>query len=65
MEGINTTYHGNGKVKSQFIIHNGKTHGLYREYNNKGDLISETNYKDGELCGKKYRFGHKIGRAHV
>ena len=48
--------YNNGKTREIIRLKNSKLHGVQKSFNNKGILLSETEYNDGLLCGisKKY-----------
>jgi hypothetical protein len=48
--------YNNGKTREIIRLKNNKLHGVQKSFNNKGILLSETEYNDGLLCGisKKY-----------
>ena len=45
--GENVTYYPNGKLKEKFNKKNGKIHGIFKTYNGDGQLISQSEYKNG------------------
>ncbi|RYY27234.1 MAG: tetratricopeptide repeat protein [Chitinophagaceae bacterium] len=50
-EGLLTTYHPNGKVRSTGNYASGNPHGVYRVFNEKGNLVEELNFYDGDYHG--------------
>ena len=45
-------YYPNGQCSSETVLKNGIKHGVHREYNTKGEIISGDIYKDGYLLEK-------------
>ncbi len=46
-------FYTNGKLKTWSVYYFGKLHGLETQYNEKGKLISETKYVNGEIAWKR------------
>ena len=62
-EGLNESFHENGKIKERFHVKNGKKEGLQQNYYENGQLMSEHPYKNGILCGVVslwYEDGNKL-----
>ena len=47
------TYHENGRVKEQGLTRNGKRHGEWKKYDQKGDLLLVAVYELGKVIGKR------------
>ena len=50
-EGVSLTYHPNGKLAVEAPYKNGKLNGVFRSYDEKGNLRETIGYKDGEEEG--------------
>jgi len=53
------TFHENGQLASKIECKNGKFHGSYTYWNEKGVKTSESNYINGKLEGKSYTWSNK------
>ncbi|RAP32142.1 hypothetical protein DID76_01105 [Candidatus Marinamargulisbacteria bacterium SCGC AG-414-C22] len=49
--GLTVTHYPNKSIKEQFLIINGKYHGLYRQWSPNGTLIEQRHYLRGEKVG--------------
>lgn len=55
------TYHDNGKTKEKGSYRNGEKHGKWKTYDEKGDKIKETRYKNGQMRWERiYKDGKLI-----
>ncbi|HOP50899.1 MAG TPA: hypothetical protein PK887_09785 [Ignavibacteriales bacterium] len=55
-ENVVRTYHENGEIKSLAFVENGKYNGICTTFDEKGQIISRENYKDGNLDGTSVYF---------
>lgn len=46
--GVYRTYFDNGQLEEEYFLYFNKMEGNYREWDEDGNLISSTNWKDGE-----------------
>jgi len=51
LEGLNESFHENGKIKERFHVKNGKLDGLKKEYHENGQLNSESPYVNDKYHG--------------
>ncbi|MFP9117373.1 toxin-antitoxin system YwqK family antitoxin [Flavobacterium sp. RNTU_13] len=51
-QGIETTYHENGKIATHFTSSNNKLHGECKQWDEDGNLISHSFWHNGELFKK-------------
>lgn len=51
-DGIETTYYQNGKIAAYIVSRNNKLHGECKSWDDAGNLISDSLWKDGELIKK-------------
>ena len=60
-EGVSLTYHPNGKLAVEAPYKNGKLDGIFRSYDEKGNVIETIGYKNGEEEGYSIRY-HENGK---
>ena len=60
-EGMSLTYHPNGKLAVEAPYKNGKLDGVFRSYDEKGNVIETIGYKNGEEEGYSIRY-HENGK---
>ena len=46
-EGVDRVYYENGKIEYECFKKDNKLHGIYRDWDKEGNLISTTEWKDG------------------
>jgi hypothetical protein len=48
---LNTTYYLDGKIESEVLVINGKKEGIYKKYDENGNIIITCNYIDDKIQG--------------
>lgn len=46
-EGVQRTYYDNGQIETEYFLHNNGLHGLFRQWDIHGNLVSSNNWVNG------------------
>lgn len=67
-DGIQKTYHSNGRVKTEGLYKNGKKEGLHKEWYDTGLLSAKGMYKNGQEHGRMQWYnesGELVGNGNI